>query len=58
MFITTYKRLYNQLACYIKYVHATPIPPSILEAQIPEMGKQVYEVYGKPQQANCFNQAI
>jgi hypothetical protein len=39
-------------------VHATPILPSILKAQVPEMRKQAYEVYGKPQQANCFNQVI
>jgi hypothetical protein len=39
-------------------MHATPIPPSILEAQVPKMGKQAYEVYEKPQQANCFNQVI
>jgi hypothetical protein len=45
------------LKCTI-YVYATPIPPSILEAQVPKMGKQAYEVYGKPQQANYFNQAI
>jgi hypothetical protein len=37
---------------------STPIPPSILEDHVPEMGKQAYEIYEKSQQANCFNQVI
>ena len=37
---------------------ATPIPPSILEAHVPEIGKQANEVYKKSPQANNFNQDI
>jgi hypothetical protein len=36
----------------------TSIPPIILEAHVPKMGEQAYEDYGKPQQANYFNQVI